>query len=180
MKDNLPTLQLIPVSEDERELMIQEIQQVFQKSFEDEFGPWDQPVIPREDILESLNAQGAAAFFAFDGDTRVGGTAVVIDEKTGKNSLDLLYVRPDVQSRGCGQRIWQEIEKRYPKTKVWETHTPYFDRRNVHFYVNRLGFQIVEFYNSKHPDPHRKDEASGLPEGRASEFFRFEKQMDPA
>ena len=25
--------------------------------------------------------------------------------------------------------------------------TPYFEKRNIHFYVNRLGFHIVEFWN---------------------------------
>ena len=27
-------------------------------------------------------------------------------------------------------------------------------KRNIHFYVNRCGFHIVEFFNEKHPDPH--------------------------
>ena len=35
----------------------------------------------------------------------------------------------------------------HPKIEVWETFTPYFDRRNIHFYINRLGFHAVEFFN---------------------------------
>ena len=30
---------------------------------------------------------------------------------------------------------------------------PHFDRRNIHFYINRCGFHAVEFFNEHHPDP---------------------------
>ena len=62
-----------------------------------------------------------------------------------------------------------------------ETVTPYFEKRNIHFYVNRCGFHIVEFYNSHHHDPNDPDsqEASDeqddqFPEG----MFRFEKRIE--
>ena len=32
--------------------------------------------------------------------------------------------------------------------------TPYFEKRNIHFYVNKCGFKIVAFYNERNPDPH--------------------------
>ena len=60
----------------------------------------------------------------------------------------------------------------HPKIEVWETFTPYFDRRNIHFYINRLGFHAVEFFNEHHPDPHMPeqfDQEDGL--------FKFEKRM---
>jgi hypothetical protein len=34
------------------------------------------------------------------------------------------------------------------------THTLYFEQRNIHFYVNKCGFSIVEFFHPGHPDPH--------------------------
>lgn len=49
--------------------------------------------------------------------------------------------------------------------------TPYFDKRNIHFYVNRCGFQIVEFFHPYHPDRYRSDDGKGL-----DEMFRFEKR----
>ena len=33
-----------------------------------------------------------------------------------------------------------------PETEVWETCTPYFEKRNIHFYVNKCGFQIDQFW----------------------------------
>ena len=86
--------------------------------------------------------------------------------------LDLLYINPDRHSRGIGQQVWRMIEEKYPETKVWETHTPYFEKRNIHFYVNKCGFHIVEFYNPHHPEPHGPCDTPG-----GEYFFRFEKVM---
>ena len=56
---------------------------------------------------------------------------------------------------------------------MWETCTPYFDKRNIHFYVNRLGFHIVEYFNEKHPDTNRPQDCYEEDDG----MFRFEKVM---
>ena len=69
------------------------------------------------------------------------------------------------------------IEQQYPNTKVWQTHTPYFDKRNLHFYINKCGFKIVEFFNPKHIDPHQSGESTGNIPSDQNNFFRFEKQM---
>ena len=68
-----------------------------------------------------------------------------------------------------------QIESMYPETKVWELVTPCFEKRNIHFYVNKCGFHIVAYFNARHKDPDYPD--SGY-EYRA-EYFRFEKQMKP-
>ena len=74
-----------------------------------------------------------------------------------------------------------EVERLYPETRVWETCTPYFEKRNIHFYVNRCGFHIVEFFNSHHPDPHDPETGEmndyGGEDGGFDGMFRFEKQM---
>ena len=68
---------------------------------------------------------------------------------------------------------WQ-LWLRYPNTKVWETCTPYFDKRNIHFYVNVCGFHITEFFNEKHPMPDTPDDFVG--DGNEG-TFAFKKQM---
>ena len=102
----------------------------------------------------------------------VGGAIVVVRDDRG--NLDLLYTVVGRQGKGAGRGIWQAIERQYPKVLVWETHTPYFEKRNIHFYVNKLGFQIVEYYHAGHPDPHRDPEHPGAAE---QDFFRFEKRI---
>lgn len=107
-----------------------------------------------------------------DNDEILGGVIVEINDDN-INHLDFLFVRVGVQSKGIGQAIWKEIEKIYSDTKVWKTYTPYFDKRNIHFYVNKLNFKIVEYYNEKHPDPNMPEDIYEDDDG----MFEFEKEM---
>lgn len=99
---------------------------------------------------------------------------VVIDETTQYNSLHLLFVSKGEHSHGVGYKAWKAIEEKHPETKIWETHTPYFEKRNIHFYVNKCGFKIVEYFNKNHPDPHMTE---GEDLAGEEDFFRFEKVM---
>ena len=146
--------ELLPLCEEHKLLFKQDMQAAFQKGAVDEFGKTEGEILPERDIDRSLSAPGAAAYEAVADGIPVGGAVVVIDEKTQYNHLDFLYVKVGVQSKGIGQAIWQALEKLYPETKVWETYTPYFEKRNIHFYVNRCGFHIVEFFNKPHPETH--------------------------
>lgn len=142
-----------------------------------EFGDFDKAILPKEDIEESFNAKDAKAFFAEINGKRVGGAVVLINEETQMNSLDLLYVSNQYQNLGIGYKLFKAIEDKFPSTKMWVTHTPYYDKRNIDFYVNCLGFKIVEFFSPKHCDPHQKGETSGNIPIENNLFFRFEKKM---
>ncbi len=87
----------------------------------------------------------------------------------------MLFVDPEEHSKGIGYAAWCAIEAMHPQIEIWETCTPYFEKRNIHFYVNRCGFHIVEFFHKFHPDINISDEQA---EGHgADEMFRFEKIM---
>ena len=103
----------------------------------------------------------------------VGGLVIKVDGDEGE--LELLFVSPHAHSRGIGYAAWYEVERLHPEVRVWETVTPYFEQRNIHFYVNRCGFHIVEFYNSHHPDPNDPDMAQDKDEQFPAGMFRFEK-----
>lgn len=121
-----------------------------------------------------LNGKGSVAYKAvLDGET-VGGVIVAIDAETQHNHLDLLYVKSGIQEKGIGKSIWYAVEKLYPDTKVWETCTPYFEKRNIHFYVNICGFHITEFFNEKHPMLDTPDDFIG--DGNEG-MFVFQKEM---
>ena len=169
-------LRPIDIAEDKK-IFISEIQEAFQIAYVEEFGKFEKTILPTKDIEESFHTKGSEAYIAEINGERVGGTVIVVNDKTGYNSLHLLYVKSDAQNAGNGFRIWQAIEALHPETRIWETHTPYYDKRNIHFYVNRCGFKIVEFFNPKHKDPHKmNDTASNIPEEN-NYFFRFEKEM---
>lgn len=107
----------------------------------------------------------------------VGGLAVQINDNK-HNQLDLLFVLPNVHSKKIGYEAWKLVEKLYPDTIVWETSTPYFETRNIHFYVNKCGFHIVEFYNSHHPNPNDPETGKEETYEDGDGFFRFEKYME--
>jgi len=167
-------MNLVRLTKDKEELFISINQEAFQLGFERYFGKTNETIIPREDIYRSLNEKGSNAFLAVENDEVVGGVCVVINEETNINDLHILFVKPGIQSKGIGFAIWSEIERMYPNTKMWKTCTPYFDQRNIHFYVNKCKFKIVEFLNKHNP-------GKGVPEnfiGDGGEgMFEFEKEM---
>ena len=90
-----------------------------------------------------------------------------------------LFISPKAHSKGIGYAAWCAVERMHPEVKVWETVTPYFETRNIHFYVNRCGFRIVEFFCSHHPDPNESDDEEQGGEGNMDGMFRFEKVIGP-
>ena len=164
-------IELRPLQLSEYDDFILRNQKAFKKAAVEKFGPTDKEIISRKDIENSLYAENAQSFQILYNNEIVGGVIVQIDYKTNHNSLDIFFIDTNNHSNGIGTAVWNIIEKKFPETIVWETHTPYFETRNIHFYVNKCGFHIVEFYNPKHKDPHSTDTLGG------DLFFRFEKKM---
>ena len=151
-------------------------QEAFQRGFEDHFGKTDGTVLPERDIDRSLNVPGAIAYKAVAGGRMVGGAVVVVDAAARRGHLDILFVKRGCQNGGVGKAIWFEIERLHPDIAVWETCTPYFDRRNIHFYVNVCGFHIVEFFNERHP---AADEPEDFIGDGSEGMFEFRKERKP-
>lgn len=170
---------LVPLTPDDREQFISDNQEAFNYGALEEFGRRDdhfeegEQIISRKTIERSID--GGEAYRIMQGGRPVGGLVLRVDGERG--DLDLLFVSPKAHSKGIGYAAWCAVERLHPEVAVWETATPYFETRNIHFYVNRCGFHIVEFYNSHNPDPNEPD----VPERPdAEEFdgmFRFEKRM---
>lgn len=166
-------VKLVPLQEHEKETFIRNNQIAFKKAVVEQFGPFEEEIIPREHIIRAFEAEGAESYtITLEGEV-VGGAVLTIHPETNRNSLDLLFVNVDCHSRGVGFAAWQEIEKLHPETEVWETHTPYFDQRNIHFYINKCGFSMVEFFCKAHPEPDM-DYTEEAPGGDG--FCRFEKR----
>lgn len=159
-------IELKPLVSSDREQFIKDNQETFNYGALEEFGLRDDyfeengQIISRETIEESIDS--GEAYRILDDGKVVGGVVVRIEGDRG--NLDLLFVSPKCHSKGVGYGAWCQIEKMFPQVKIWETVTPYFEKRNIHFYVNRCGFKIVEFFNSHHKDPN---------DDEASEMFRF-------
>ena len=126
-------LEKLNLNSDESKIFKKDMQEAFQKGAENEFENLDFEILPEEDINKSLETEGAIAYKAVMNDEIVGGAIVVIDELTQHNHLDFLYVKYGIQGKGIGKFIWSEIEKKHPNTKVWETVTPYFEKKKYIF-----------------------------------------------
>lgn len=169
--------ELVLLPEKDKEIFKHYMQEAFQLGAEEGGVPSDTEILPVSHIERSLCSNGAIAYEALVDGKIAGGAIVVIDEATQHNHLDFLFVKHGTQSRGVGQKIWQEIEHLHPQTKVWETCTPYFEKRNIHFYVNRCGFHIVEYFNKYHPDPNDPEMSDDCGDDGFDGMFRFEKTM---
>ncbi len=150
-----------------------DMQEAFQLGAEEGGFPSDGEIIlPEEDIDRSLSKENATAYKAVAEGRLVGGAIVVTDPSSGRGYLDFLYVKHGTQSKGIGKFMWFEIERLHPEIHIWETCTPYFERRNIHFYINVCGFHAVEYFNPHHPDPHSPDDC---PDSEDSGMFEFRK-----
>ena len=156
MTDNII---LVPVTPDDKEQFILDNQRAFKYGAQIEFGMRDdrmeegEEVISRKTIERSMNGEHAETYrIVCDGNV-VGGLILQIDQQHAKGELEILFVNPEAHSKGIGQAAWKAVEAMHPEIRVWETITPYFEKRNIHFYVNRLGFHIVEFWNKHQHGP---------------------------
>ena len=152
-------VKLIPLQPEDREQFILDNQWAFKYGAQQEFGMRDdrceegEEVISRKTIERSIAGENAETYrIVLDGQ-KVGGVVLQIDKEAAKGELELLFVLPECHSKGIGQAAWKAVEAMHPEIRVWETITPYFEKRNIHFYVNRCGFHIVEFWNKHQQGP---------------------------
>ena len=176
----MANITLTRLTEDDREQFILDNQEAFNYGALVEFGLRDDhfeeegEIISRETIEQSIDE--GEAYRIREGGRIVGGVVIKVEGDRGE--LELLFVSPHIHSKGVGCAAWRAVEKLHPEVRVWETVTPYFEKRNIHFYVNKCGFHIVEFFNRFHPDPNDPGSAQELEDQFPEGMFRFEKRMD--
>ena len=173
---------LTPLTADDREQFILDNQWAFKYGAMMEFGERDDhidsdgEIISRKTIEHCIDSPNSETYRIVVDDKRVGGVILKIDTETHHNELEILFVLPEAHSKGIGYGAWQAIEALHPETKVWKTCTPYFDKRNIHFYVNKCGFQIDEFWCEYfQPEHEMLDADEHDPDEGPDEMFRFVK-----
>ena len=151
--EHIIDIRLLPLQEADREQFILDNQRAFKYGAQQEFGMRDdrmeegEEVISRKTIERCMDNERAETYrIVHDGEV-VGGLILQIDKQNAKGDLEILFIKPEAHSKGLGQAAWKAVETMHPEIRIWETMTPYFEKRNIHFYVNRLGFHIVEFWN---------------------------------
>ena len=175
---------LLPLTEDDREQFILDNQWAFKYGAIEEFGERDDhidadgEIISRKTIERCIDASDSETYRIVADGKYVGGAILKINKETRHNELEILFVSPEEHTKGIGFGAWQAIEALHPETEVWETCTPYFEKRNIHFYVNKCGFQIDQFWceyfqpKNEMPDGEKSD-----PDEGPDEMFHFVKVM---
>lgn len=154
-----------------------ELQAAFAVAVTDHLGELpDGPIPSDEDLDQAMAATGAIVLHVLCDGRKVGGAVVRIDHTAQANSLDLFFIAVGHHGQGLGKKAWFAIEAMFPDTRSWQTMTPYFEKRNIHFYVNVCKFHIVEYYDERHPDPHKPSPTGSFDDGG---MFRFMKTMKP-
>ena len=172
---------LSPLAVEDREQFILDNQWAFKHGALYEFGERDDhidedgEIISRQTIESCMDREGAETYRIVVDGKHVGGVILHIDKETGINELDTLFVSPEEHSKGIGYGTWLAIESLHPETKIWKTCTPYFDKRNIHFYVNKCGFHIDEFWCEYFKPAHEIPDQS--PDEGPDEMFSFIKVM---
>ena len=172
-------VELVPLSADDRDN-----QWAFKHGALYEFGErdnhvdFDGEIISRKTIEHCIDASDNETYRITVDGKNVGGAILRINTKTRENELEILFVSPEEHSRGIGYEAWLAIEAMHPETKIWRTCTPYFDKRNIHFYVNKCGFMINEFWCEYFkPDHDIPDNDEFDPDEGPDEMFSFIKIM---
>lgn len=175
---------LTSATEKDMPYLKEKIMEAFAVAAVERFGEDEADRVPHADELErayrlekSYSASGCKVYCILKDGMPVGGAVLKINEKTWHNKMDLFFIFKEYFNQGLGLDAWRAIEREYPKTVMWELITPYFEKRNINFYVNKCGFHIVEYFNKYHPDPDMPphlDENSQYDDGG---YFRFVKEM---
>ncbi len=106
-------------------------------------------LIPPPYLLDESFKRDDQTLYIINSESKRIGATLLTDIAEDVTLVDLLFLAPN-QEKGIGTRVWQTIEKSRPKTKLWKLLTPYIERRNINFYINKCGFKITEYFNEYH------------------------------
>lgn len=170
-------VELIALDADSRNLFVEQLKESFDAFGKDNPEMQDVPIITREEITASLEHEETEAHWALADGKRVGGVVVNIDQEQARGEIELLFVINGMKSKNIGTDLIAALENKYRNIETWTLITPYIEVRNIHFYVNKCGYSIVEFFNPKHPliIPDAQD---GISEDPDELLFRFEKKIN--
>jgi ribosomal protein S18 acetylase RimI-like enzyme len=101
----------------------------------------DYSIPPLQQTRDEIEADFQSHVFlvALEGGAIVGSVRARADNETCL--VGRLMVHPDLQDRGIGTRLMNEIEGCFPEVKRFELFTGHSSRRNIHLY-RKLGYRF--------------------------------------
>ena len=118
----------------------------------------DGQVISRKMLEACLDDENANTYLIILDKKKPGGVILKIVKKKKIREFEILFVGSDCQRKGIGTSTWMTIEKMLPEIELWITHTPYFEKRNIQFYINNLGFHGAKFTHERNRSKQSENE----------------------
>ena len=87
---------------------------------------------------------GADSYCIYVNQELAGAVIIFCNPNKNENFLGCIFLNPVFRGKGIGTSVWKKIEKMYPDVKVWRTETPLCSKRNLNFYINKLGFMAYK------------------------------------
>lgn len=75
---------------------------------------------------------------------RIVGAFIAATRHKGYHVCERIYVDPDSQRKGIGERTFELVWERYPQAQIWTLGTPEWNIRTKNFY-EKLGFVQIGF-----------------------------------
>ena len=146
MKD----IELIPFQEEDIQLLSPIMKRSFDKDGMEFLGhPSGPPGYDNGDFLRKYGLDPSSSAYKIVYKGQPVGAVILWILPDHNNFLGCLFIDCELQDHGLGTAVWKMVEEMYPDTKVWNTETPSFTRRNHNFYINKCGFHVVRI-----EDPH--------------------------
>lgn len=96
-------------------------------------------------FLRKFALESGADSYCVEVDGALAGAIIVFhNAETNENFLGCIFLSPTLRGRSLGTKVWKKLEALYPDVKVWRTETPLCSKRNLNFYINKLGFMAYE------------------------------------
>ena len=92
-------------------------------------------------LQASLADPDCLCFKVCMGDEAIGAFVIHWNE-FAESELRHMFVAPKFQNKGIGRRIWLFLQSCYP-TQSWRVETPSSIERNMYFYQQVCGFQLL-------------------------------------
>ena len=131
-------------------------------------------LIPPAYLLDESFKRSDQTLYIIKADEKKIGATLLTDMGNGAIIVDIFFLSED-HSGVSGTKVWEAIERSQPQARLWKLLTPYSERRNINFYINKCGFKITEYFNEYHYG--KIMDEYGAVECDYGGFFLFEKEI---
>ncbi|MCO0832331.1 GNAT family N-acetyltransferase [Fructobacillus sp. W13] len=110
-------------------------------------------LMPEDEYLNIiLKSDIERSFVALQNGAIIAGISFRQDEGSSKAYVNEIFTVPAYQEQGLMTRFFLQLDQQLDDIKTWEYGLVPGDSASMNLFINRLGFEISEFMNERHPE----------------------------